>query len=123
MTGRIGRFVKIYNAGADVGFQVALERSTSTGDWCEMSGTNKHYKPSALNLQTCSADRMCTFVVAFKKEGPVAGVEYWCGSFGLDAVVCLNIRKYHRHNSKFFSIAPTRCQDSGRETESPQKKL
>ena len=36
MTGGIARFVEVDHTGADEGFEVALERSTSDGDWGEM---------------------------------------------------------------------------------------
>lgn len=37
MTGGIAGFVEVDHTGADEGFEVALERSTSHGDWGEMA--------------------------------------------------------------------------------------
>ena len=41
MTGGIARFVEVDHTGADERFEVALERSTSDGDWCEMTGSDE----------------------------------------------------------------------------------
>lgn len=42
MAGWIGWFIKIDDTGANVGFQVALERRASAWDGCEMTGSNKY---------------------------------------------------------------------------------
>ena len=41
MTGRIARFVEVDHTRADERFEVALERSTSDRNWCEMSGSDE----------------------------------------------------------------------------------
>ena len=41
MTRRIARFVEVDHTRADERFEVALERSTSDRDWCEMSGSDE----------------------------------------------------------------------------------
>ena len=42
MAGRIRGLVKIYDAGGDVGFEVALERCATAWNWDKVAGPNKN---------------------------------------------------------------------------------
>ena len=41
MTGRIRGFVEVYDAGGNVGFEVALERGATARDWNEVAGSDE----------------------------------------------------------------------------------
>ena len=41
VTGRVGGFVKVDDAGGDVGFEVALVGCAPTGDWGEVPCSNE----------------------------------------------------------------------------------
>ena len=41
MTGGIAGFVEVYDTGANEGFEVSLERSTSHGNWSKVSGSDE----------------------------------------------------------------------------------
>ena len=47
MTGGVGGFVKIDDSGADVRFDVALERCAADGDGSEVAGADKYYSALA----------------------------------------------------------------------------
>ena len=43
MTGGVRGFIEIYNTGADVGFEVALEWCAAIGDRSEVTGTDEDW--------------------------------------------------------------------------------
>ena len=71
MARRVTRLVEIDHTRADEGFEVTLQRSTSHRNWSEMSSSNKKS------------------VIVLEEQWPVAGVDCWGGSLGLDNVVHL----------------------------------
>ena len=71
MAGRIARFVEVDHTGADEGFKVTLQRSTSHRDWGEMASSDKKS------------------IVILEEQWPVTGIDHWRGSFWLDSVVHL----------------------------------
>ena len=71
MARRVARLVEIDHTGADEGFEVPLQRSTSHRNWREMSSSDKKS------------------IVILEEQWPVAGIDCWGGSFGLDSVVHL----------------------------------
>jgi hypothetical protein len=101
MAGGVGGLVEVDNAGAEIGFEVALERSASCRNWNEMTGSDKNYSHTCqLYSELWKAAALqklviLTLAVVFQQQRPVGGGNWGNVSFRLDRVIIASSNECH----------------------------